>query len=71
MNHWRETVENGAHELCRDYNGVTLTIAKLDIPDAWACYLPDGSRVVGELQIVRETVERIMSSYGSAKSNLA
>jgi hypothetical protein len=68
MNHWRETVENGAHELCRDYNGVTLTIAKLDIPDAWACYLPDGKRIVGDLQIVREAVERIMNSRGATKS---
>jgi hypothetical protein len=30
--------------------------------------LPDGKRIVGELQIVRETVERIMSTGGSAKN---
>ncbi len=58
MDHWLEIVENGAHELHRDFGGVTLTITKLDFPDAWACFLPDGKRAVGELQIVRETVER-------------
>ena len=25
MDHWREIVENGAHELRRDFDGVTLT----------------------------------------------
>ena len=50
------------------FNGVTLTITKLDMPGAWACFLPDGKRVVGDLRIVRETVERIMNS-GSAKSS--
>ena len=65
MDHWREIVENGAHELRRDFDGVTLKISKLDIPGAWACFLPDGKRIVGELQIVRETVERIMSSRGA------
>jgi hypothetical protein len=60
MDHWRETVENGAHEFRRDFSGVNLTIAKLDVPDAWACYLPDGKRVVGELPTVKETVERII-----------
>jgi hypothetical protein len=68
MDHWREIVENGAHEFRRDFNGVTLTISKLDISGAWACLLPDGKRIVGELQIVRETVERIMSTGGSAKN---
>ena len=66
---WRETVENGVHELHRDFGGVTLTIGKLDFPDAWACFLPDGKRVVGDLRTVRETVERIMNSCGSAKSS--
>jgi hypothetical protein len=69
MDHWREIVENGAHELRRDFDGMTLTISKLDIPCAWACLLPDGKRIVGELQIVRETVERIMSSRISSKSS--
>ena len=69
MDHWREIVENGAHEFRRDFNGVTLTISKLDISGAWACLLPDGKRIVGELQIVRETVERIMSSRISSKSS--
>ena len=62
MPHWRETVENGVHEFRRDFGGacgMTLTITKLDIPGEWACSLPDGSRVVGELQDVKETVERI------------
>jgi hypothetical protein len=66
MDHWRETVENGAHEFCRDFGGVTLTITKLDVPGAWACCLPDGKRVIGELRIVRETVELIMDKRGSA-----
>ena len=63
MNNWRETVENGVHEFRRDFGGacgMTLTITKLDIPGAWACSLPDGSRVVGELRDVKETVELIM-----------
>jgi hypothetical protein len=60
MDHWRETVENGAHEFRRDFGGVTLTITKLNVPGAWACYLPDGKRVAGELRTVRETVQRIM-----------
>ena len=65
MDHWRETVENGIHEFRRDFGGacgVTLTITKLDAPNAWACRLPDGKRVFGELLTVRETVERIMGS---------
>ena len=66
IDHWRETVENGAHEFCRDFGGVALTIAKLDVPDTWACYLPDGKRVVGELRIVKETVELIMDKRGFA-----
>ena len=69
MDHWREIVENGVHELHRDFDGVTLTITKLDIPGAWACLLPDGKRVVGELRIVTETVEQIMNARGSAKSS--
>ena len=63
MQHWRETVESGVHEFRRDFGGacgVTLTITKLDIPGAWACFLPDGKRVVGELHDVKETVELIM-----------
>jgi hypothetical protein len=28
-----------------------------------ACVLPDGKRVVGEMRIVRETVERIVNCY--------
>ena len=69
MDDWRETVENGLHEFRRDFGGacgVTLTITKLDVPGAWACYLPDGKRVVGELRTVRETVERIMEKRRSA-----
>jgi len=38
VDHWREIVENGAHELRRDFDGVTLTISRLDIPGAWACF---------------------------------
>jgi hypothetical protein len=41
MDHWQEV---GEHEFCRDFGGVTLTITKLEIPGAWACYLPDGKR---------------------------
>jgi len=48
---------------------VTLTITKLDFVNAWACFLPDGKRVVGDLRIVRETVELIMDRRGSAKSD--
>jgi len=69
MDHWREIVENGAHEIRRDFDGVTLTISKLNTPGAWACFLPDGKRIVGELQIVTETVERIMSSRISSQSS--
>jgi len=69
MHHWRETVENGVHELHRDFGGMTLTITKLDFPDAWACFLPDGKRVVGDLRTVRGTVKGIMGSHGSAKSS--
>lgn len=63
MHHWHEIVENGAHEFRRDFGDVTLTITKLDIPGAWACRLPNGDRVAGELRIVRETIEQIMNSY--------
>ena len=69
MHHWRETVENGVHELHRDFGGVTLTITKLDFPDAWACFLSEGNRVLGDLRIARETVELIMNSRGSEKSS--
>ena len=69
IDHWRETVENGAHEFRRDFGGVTLTITKLDVPDAWACFLADGKRVVGELQTVRETVEHIMNRPSSEKNS--
>ena len=69
MQHWRETVENGVHEFHRNFGGVTLTITKLDVLGAWACLLPDGKRVIGELQIVMETVERIMSRCISSKSS--
>ena len=65
MDHWREIVENGVHELHRDFGGVTLTITKLDVPGAWACFLLDGKRVVGDLRVARETVERIMNSRGA------
>lgn len=66
MLEWQEIVENGVHEFHRDFEGVTLTITKLDFPDAWACLLPGGKRVVGELRTVRETVERIMEKRRSA-----
>ena len=46
MHHWREIFEDGMHELQRDFAGVTLTITKLDLPDAWACFLPDGSALL-------------------------
>jgi hypothetical protein len=68
MHEWQEIVESGVHEFHRDFGGVTLTITKLDIPDAWACFLPDGKRVVGKLRTVRETVELIMDKRGSAES---
>ncbi len=68
MDHWHETVKNGVHELHRDFSGGTLTITKLDFLDAWACLLPDGKRVVGDLQTVRETVEHIMNSPSSEKN---
>ncbi len=67
MHHWRKSVEHGGHEFYRDFSDVTLIICKLDIPGAWACLLPDGRRVVGELLIVRDTVERIMDRNDSAK----
>jgi hypothetical protein len=66
MHEWQEIVENGVHEFHRDFEGVTLAITKLGVPDAWACYLPDGKRVVGELRTVRDTVERIMDKRRSA-----
>ena len=68
MHHWHESVENGVHKLHRNFGGVTLTITKLDFVNAWACFLPDGKRVVGDLRIVRETVELIMDRRGFAKS---
>jgi hypothetical protein len=68
MRQWQEIVESGVHKFHKDFVGVTLTITKLDIPNAWACLLPDGKRVVGEMQTVRETVELVMSRRGSAKS---
>ena len=68
MHQWQEIVESGVHEFHKDFGGVTLTITKLDIPNAWACLLPDGKRVVGELRTVRETIELVMSRCGSAKS---
>jgi hypothetical protein len=68
MHHWREIVENGVHEFHQDFGGVPLTITKLGFPDAWACFLPDGKRVVGDLQTVRETAERIMNNRSLAKS---
>ena len=58
---WQDIVENGAHELQRDFGGVTLTIRKTGIPDAWVCELPNGKRVIGELPTVRQVVEEIMS----------
>ncbi len=61
MERWREIVENGEHKLQRDFGGVTLTIRKTGVPDAWVCEMPDGKRVIGELHTVRRTVERIMS----------
>jgi hypothetical protein len=65
--HWDETADNGVHEFRRDFNGVTLTIKKLDIAGAWACVLPDGKRVVGDLLTVREAVERIMNAASNAR----
>ena len=62
MHAWVEIIEDDKHELRRDFAGVILTINKLDIPGAWACVLPDGKRVVGDLQTVVDTVELIMSS---------
>ncbi len=62
MHAWVEIIEDGKHELRRDFEGMILTIKKLDIPGAWACVLPDGKRVVGDLQTVVDTVELIMSS---------
>ena len=59
----RSLAESGVHEFRRHFGGacgVTLTITKLDVPSKWACRLPDGKRVVGELRDVQETVERIM-----------
>lgn len=60
--HWREIVENGAHELCRDFDGETLTISKLDIPGIGL--LPARWKAHCRRTVDRqgETVERIMSS---------
>jgi hypothetical protein len=68
MHQWQEIVESGVHEVRRDFGGVTLTITKLDIPDAWACSMPNGKRVVGDLRTVRATVELIMNVGNTAKS---
>ncbi len=47
MERWREIVENGKHEFQRDFAGVTLTIRKSGVPDAWVCVLPRGKCVIG------------------------
>jgi hypothetical protein len=59
--HWREVLENGQHELQRDFGGVTIVIRKHSVPDAWICQLPNGGNLIGELQDVRRAVERLMS----------
>ena len=69
MRQWQEIVESGVHKFHKDFVGVTLTITKLDIPNAWACLLPDGKRVVGDLRTVREMVELIMDKRSSAESS--
>ena len=58
---WVEIVENGNHELRREFGGVTVTIRKTSIPDAWSCELPSGKHVTSELRIVRQVVEMLMS----------
>lgn len=58
---WVEIVENGNHELRRDFNGVMLTIRKTSVPDAWSCELPDGKRIMGELRVVRRVMENLLS----------
>ena len=65
----RRLALGGVHELYRDLDGEMLTITKLHIPATWACSLPDGKCVVGDLKTVMETVEDIMSSRGSTKSS--
>ena len=48
------------HEFVRGFGGVTLTIRKTGVPDAWVCALPDGKRVIGELHTVCQIVEETM-----------
>ena len=54
---WVEIVENGNHELRRNFNGLMLTIRKTSVPDAWSCELPDGKRITGELGVVRRVMD--------------
>lgn len=67
MRLWREVAENGTQEFRREFDGVTLAIRALDVPGAWACVLPNGKRVIGELQTVAETVALIMNGLVSEK----
>jgi hypothetical protein len=62
---WVEIVENGSHELRREFGGVMLTIQKTSVPGAWVCELPNGKRIIGELRNVRQIVERFMSRLPS------
>ena len=62
MEHWREVVEGGVRELRRDFGAYTLVIGKTGVPGAWACVLPNGKRVVGELRTVRRIVDQLMGA---------